>query len=293
VPLQNPIAAAAATPSTDGYWFTDSTGEVTAFGGASYYGSAPSPLNKPIVGMAEAAGTGAFVGAPYPSGSYGYDVSNYQCSSIPSGNHDVSIVQVDGIVDPDANDSPNPCLSTEATWAGAGLNLYTFLGNYSTDNGQGDLCDSTTSCFDQGEAAGMHAFQDAQAAGVNTDVGWWLDVEGTGQYWTASTADNAATIQGAIDALHNTEHLANVGIYASPGTWNQIVGDFQPAVPYWAADWLQPPSGPGSCADIPNQIAAHAYQLPTGPVEIVQYNAPGDNVGTESTNTNYDEDYAC
>jgi hypothetical protein len=25
----------------------------------------------------------------------------------------------------------------------------------------------------------------------------------------------------------------------------------------------------------------------------VQYNAPGDNVGTESTNTNYDEDYAC
>ena len=117
---------------------------------------------------------------------------------------------------------------------------------------------------------------------MNTNVAWWLDVEGAGQYWTGSTADNAQTVAGAIAALHNTEGIDDVGIYASPGTWNSIVGEYQPSVPYWMADWLTPPSGPGTCAAVAGWEAQK--QLPTGPVEIVQYS---DNINGA------DGDYAC
>jgi hypothetical protein len=284
IPLEAPIAAAASTPGDTGYWFSDVEGSVTSFGQASYYGSAPAPLNKPIVGMAEAPGTGAFVGAHYPSGSYGYDVSKFNMmgcqTGLPSGDHDISIVQVDGGVDPADGDFTNPCLAAEAAWAGGGLNLYTFLGNVGPTSGQ--LCSDPTSCFTVGYNAGVHAFDDAQSAGVATSVSWWLDVEGAGSYWTSSTADNAQTIAGAMAALHNHEGVADVGIYASPAVWNTIVGNYQPSAPYWMADWLNPPSGPGSCADAANQ--ASKYMLPTGPVEIVQYS---DNVNGA------DGDYAC
>jgi hypothetical protein len=292
IPLKNPIVTAAATPGDTGYWFSDDTGEVSAFGAASYYGSAPAGLNAPIVGMAEATGTGAFVGAAYPSGSYGYDVSvfnmNSTCTSgLPTGLHDIGVVEVDGGVNPTSTpvDYTNPCLAAEAQWAGAGLNLYTFLGNFA--NGA-PLCsgvlesDGETDCWIIGYNAAIHAFQDAQAAGVNTDVAWWLDVEGASSYWTSSTANNAQTVMGAIAALHNTEGIADVGVYASPGTWNNIVGQYQPSVPYWMADWLNTPSGPGTCADVANQASMH--ELPTGPVNLVQYS---DNVNGA------DGDYAC
>jgi hypothetical protein len=277
IPLKNPIAAAAITPGDTGYWFSDSTGVVSAFGQASYYGSAPLGIGASIVGMAKATGTGAFVGAAYTSGSYGFDVSKFNMNSpactsgLPTGVHDISVVEVDG----ESSGAANPCLTTEGTWAGAGLNLYTFL----TNSG---LCTTSSTCFTVGYNAGIQAFQDAQAAGVNTNVGWWLDVEGAGQYWTSSTANNAETVMGAIAALHETEGVADVGIYASPGTWNGIVGDYQPSVPYWMADWLSPASGPGTCAAIAGWQAEE--QLPTGPVNFVQYS---DNVNGA------DGDYAC
>jgi hypothetical protein len=277
IPLKNAITADAVTPQDNGYWFSDSTGEVSAFGQASYYGSAPPGLGAPVVGMAEASGTGTFIGAAFVSGSYGYDVSVFNMNApacttgLPTGVHDIGVVEVDG----ESSGAPNPCLPVEAAWAGAGLNLYTFL----TNSG---LCTSASTCFSVGYNAGIHAFQDAQAAGVNTGVAWWLDVEGAGQYWTSSTADNAQTVAGAIAALHNTEGVADVGIYASPGTWNGIVGDYQPSVPYWMADWLTPPSGPATCAAVSGWQAKE--QLPTGPVEFVQY----------SDNTNgADGDYSC
>ena len=105
---------------------------------------------------------------------------------------------------------------------------------------------------------------------MNTNVDWWLDVEGAGQYWTSSTADNAQTVLGAIDALHNTEGVADVGIYASPGTWNSIVGNYQPSVPYWMADWLNPPSGPATCAAVAGWQAKEQLPDGTGRVRPVQ-----------------------
>jgi hypothetical protein len=286
IPLKRPVAAAAVTPGDTGYWFADTGGEVSAFGEASYYGSAPTPLHAPIVGMAEAPGTGAFAGEPYPSGEYGYDISTYQCSNLPTGLHDIGIVEVDGV----SSGATNPCLASEGAWAGAGLNLYTFLTNVPVA-GLGAVttpCASTSDCFNVGYNAGIQAFDDAQAAGLNTTVAWWLDVEGASANWTSNPAFNAQTVMGAIAALRNTEGIASVGVYASPEVWNNIVGNYQPAVPYWMADWLPSPSGTGSCADAPNWQGSE--QLPTGPVEIVQYS---DQVNAGGAFGGFDGDYAC
>jgi hypothetical protein len=99
---------------------------------------------------------------------------------------------------------------------------------------------------------------------------------------------NADFVQGALNALHETEGVGSVGIYASPGVWNNIVGDYAPSVPYWMADYLSSPSGPGSCADYTNWVVNHGAHLP-GPPQIVQYfSGP---IGASTGN--YDDDYAC
>ena len=277
LPLKNPIVAAAPTPSDNGYWFTDTAGLVSNFGSADYYGSAPSPLNRPIVAMAEAPGsTGSFTGGTFPSGSYGFDISTYQCSSFPSGDHQIGIVQVDG----SSSGNTNPCLAEEAAWAGGGLNLYTYL-TYGTSTTPEPGCNGDTAC-NAGYQAGTSAYTDAQDAGAgSTTIPWWLDVERADANWSGNLGENAQFVQGALNALHESEGIPDVGIYASPGVWNTIVGDYTPSVPYWMADYLASPSGPGSCADYQNWVTNHGAQLP-GPPEIVQYNS-----------AQYDEDYAC
>ncbi len=275
--LRHPIVAAAATPTGNGYWFTDTAGLVSNFGSADYYGSAPSPLFRPIVGMAEAPGsTGAFIGGTYPSGSYGYDISTYQCSSFPGGDHQIGIVQVDG----SSMGNTNTCLPAELAWAGSGLNLYTYLTYFtSTTNEPG--CNGDVSC-NAGYQAGIFAYNDAFKAGAGSPATpWWLDVETADANWSGDLAENAQFVQGALNALHETEGIPDVGIYASPGVWNNIVGSYQPDVPYWMADYLPSPSGPGSCADI-GRWQSMGAQLPSGPLEIVQYDS-----------TEYDDDYAC
>ena len=276
LPLKHPIAAATALPDGSGYWFSDTAGLVSNFGAAKYFGSAPSPLNRPIVGMADAPGSGAFVGGTYPSGAYGYDISVYQCSTFPSGLHQIGIVQVDG----SSSGNTNPCLAQEAAWAGGGLNLYTYL-TYGTSTTSEPGCNGDTSC-NAGYQAGLSAYNDAQTAGAgSTTIPWWLDVETAGANWSGNLTENAEFVQGALNALHESEGIPNVGIYASPGVWNTIVGDYTPSVPYWMADYLASPSGPGSCADYQNWVTNHGAQLP-GPPQIVQYDSQ-----------QYDMDYAC
>jgi len=276
LPLKHPIAAAAALPDGSGYWFSDTAGLVSNFGAARYYGSAPSPLNKPIVGMSPAPGNGSFVGGTYPSGAYGYDISVYQCSSFPTGDHQIGIVQVDG----SSSGNTNPCLAQEASWAGGGLNLYTYL-TYTTSSTSEPGCNGDTSC-NAGYQAGVSAYNDATAAGAgSTTIPWWLDVETAGANWSGDFTENAQFVQGALNALHESEGIPNVGIYASPGVWNTIVGNYQPDVPYWMADYLSPAGGPASCADI-GRWQGMGSLLPSGPLEVVQYDSQ-----------QYDMDYAC
>jgi hypothetical protein len=274
VPQSRPIAAITGTPDGKGYWFTNSNGAVTSFGDATYWGSAPQVLTQPVVGMAEATGTGSFTGSSYPSGSYGYDISNFQ-TTYPPAPHTIGIVQVAG-----ASFGFNKDLASEAAWAGGGLNLYDFLTNGTAATSSDAACATTASpsACNYGFNATQDSFSRAQAAGVNTSVEWWLDVENPPPdmpAWSSYLPANAALVQGAIDGLRS-EGLNSVGIYASPGVWSRIVGDYQPPVPYWAADWGIDPAT--TCQNIRSLYPV----LPAGPVQIVQY----------ASNT-YDDDYAC
>jgi len=286
VPQPHPVVSLTVDRSGQGYWFTNSNGAVSAFGDATYWGSAPQVLNQPVVGMAQATGDGRFTGSSYPSGSFGYDISKYQCPSLggvlPPAPHTIGIVQVE------ASGFPvNPCLAQQAAWAGGGLNLYVYL-NYGNAAGSGDPACNTvsdpTTC-NSGFNAAIQAFTDAQTAGVNTQVAWWLDVENPSA-WSGSTLSNAALVQGAIDGLR-FEGINSVGIYASPGNWPQIVGNYQPAVPYWAADWGIDPAI--SCSNIRSIWPG----LPTGPVQIVQYSSPSVSLPLGGMDLAYDDNYAC
>ncbi|HVX20363.1 MAG TPA: hypothetical protein VHB02_03350 [Acidimicrobiales bacterium] len=287
VPQKYPIVAMAGTTAGTGYWFTNSNGGVTAYGTAPFWGSAPQVLNKPIVGMAGAVGSGQFSFSTYPSASYGYDISNFQCAHMPPSPHTIGVVEVVGV----SFGAANRCLKTEATWAAGGLNLYVFL-TYGTMTSSGDAaCQSAATPFacNDGFNAALDAFTKAQQAGVNTAVGWWLDVERPPQslpQWSSTTKANASLIQGAIDGLHYAG-INSVGVYASPAVWSTIVGTYQPAVPYWAADWELNPAT--TCQNIHTKYKV----LPAGPVAMVQYSSPTAVYPAGGMTTGFDNDYAC
>jgi hypothetical protein len=275
-PLARPVVAMANSPNGGGYWFSDTNGAVTSEGPkANYWGSAPQVINKPVVGMAANWGVGGFSGSPYQSGAYGYDVSNWQCGQTLPG-HSIGVVEVVG----QSFGAVNSCLASEAAWAGGGLNLYVFL-TFGTQSTGDPACGAyaadglaVQSCY-YGFAAAQDAYAKAAGAGIDAQVAWWMDVEGS---WSGDTNANAALVQGALWGIRS-EGINNAGIYASPGVWSGIVGrNYQPPVPYWAADWGPPATT--TCASVKSQ---YSY-LPTGPVVLVQYS---DNVN------GLDGDYAC
>jgi hypothetical protein len=284
-PLSRPIVGMATTADRGGYWFTNNNGAVTPLGDATYWGSAPQVLAKPVVGIAEATGTGVTSGGSYPPGSYGYDISRYQCpsegGSLPPSPHTIGIVQVE-----EPGDGVNPCLAQEARWAGGGLNLYIYA-NYGTAGPSGDgNCASTAvpAACDYGFSAAIHAYDDAEVAGVDPTVPWWLDVEDAS--FEGHTAASAGLVRGMIDGLHYAG-INSVGIYASPGNWSSLVGGYAPPVPYWAADWELDPRA--TCSNVHSKYSG----LPTGPVAIVQYSSPSFTLPLGGMDLNFDDDYAC
>jgi hypothetical protein len=290
VPQSRPIVAVTASADGGGYWFANNNGAVTSYGNATYWGSAPQVINKPVVGMTQATGSGSFTGSSFPSGSYGYDISNFQANNYPANPHTIGIVQVAG-----GSFGLNGYLASEAQWAGGGLNLYVYLTNGAAPNGGEPACSANTYPYNASPAAcaygfnaAIDAFTKARAAGVNTAVAWWLDVENDPS-WSSNHSANAALVQGAIDGLH-AEGLNSVGIYASPGSWNGIVGSgYAPAVPYWAASWGV--NAATTCANIRSQFPS--ANLPRGPVQVVQYSSPSASYAAGGLNTSYDNDYAC
>ncbi len=181
----------------------------------------------------------------------------------------------------------NPDLASEAQWAGGGLNLYNYLTFGDAPSSPDGNCASTADVVacNYGYLAAQNAFTNAQSAGVNTSVAWWLDVE-SDPSWSSNLPSNAALVQGAIDGLHS-EGLNSVGIYASPGSWSGIVGNYTPAVPYWAADWGINPAT--TCQNVKSLYSG----LPSGPTQIVQYSSPSATYPAGGMSTAYDDDYAC
>ncbi len=280
--LAHPIAAMTSADN-GGYWMTDTNGAVTAFGDAGYFGSAPQHIAYPMVGIADGPGTGAASGnGIYPSGAYGFDLGWPQCGAgYPSG-HIVGIVEATG----SGGSAPNPCLASEAQWAGAGLNLYLYMTYGTTGSAVIDCTGTYADQCDFGYAAALYAYKTVQNAAVNPLVTWWVDVE-SDPSWTTNTAANAAVVQGALAGLRD-QGINNVGIYTSPDSWNGIVGDFQPAVPLWLAWWTN--DGPANCQNIASFAQSNDDELPTGPVWVTQYT---NDSTTQSNGQPVDGDYAC
>ena len=212
----------------------------------------------------------------YPSGSYGYDISNVPVQrSFPTGDHTIGIVQVDGA----SCRHTNPCLPAEAAWAGGGLNLYIYL-TYGTSATNEPGCNGDQAC-NAGYQAGLDAYQMAVNAGVDHGDPVVARRRDPMPNWSPSNpARTRSSSRARSTRSTRPKAVADVGIYTSPGVWNSIVGNYAPSVPYWMADYLHSPSGPGSCADYYNWVAK-GQNLP-GPPEIVQYNS-----------AQFDEDYAC
>ncbi|HVA06983.1 MAG TPA: hypothetical protein VNG12_09615, partial [Acidimicrobiales bacterium] len=280
-------------PGEGGYWLVARDGGIFNFGNAGFYGSmGGQPLNAPMVGIAQAVGGGSPPPAPSPpappeagSGTYGYDVSVFNCGNLPPAGG-LDIVQVVGA----AFGATNGCLSQEAQWAGAGLNLYMFL-NFGAISGTLPSYCNGNAYYCYGYEAGQDAFNKAKAAGVDTNVAWWIDVESTAGSglpgWSGTTLFNDYVIQGAHDGLA-AEGLPSVGIYASPGGgWPQIAGNWPIAYPYWMATWTFT-SGPASCATVAGWEQRVAG-LPTGGVPIVQWTDKAIQVNNQDT----DGDYIC
>ncbi|MFZ0668547.1 MAG: hypothetical protein WAM97_22550 [Acidimicrobiales bacterium] len=276
VTLASPVTGMAATPDSGGYWFTSANGTVFAFGDANYFGSATDSIAN-VVGISEGIGSGyAAHDSTFPQGAYGNDISNWQCpNDFPTEGHNIGIVQVNGW----SFGSVNPCLSSEATWAGSGLELYIFL-SYGTQATGSSECEGNQAC-NYGFAAAQDAFSEAQNAGVDTDVTWWLDIEESDNNWSSNAADNAQVIQGAILGLQ-AEAIVNVGIYSNISEWSEVTGGsgYSPYVPEWVAEWgsNDPPFNP--------EQYCSGWTFASGPTWIVQYT-------NGATTDNFDSDYAC
>jgi len=123
-------------------------------------------------------------------------------------------------------------------------------------------CNGDTAC-NFGYQAGLYAYNYAQLVGVNPLVSWWLDVENPSG-WSSNLAENAQEVQGPSTACGIRHH--NVGIYASPDIWNEIVGDYQPAVPLW---WLVDRQWTGQLPEREDRFRQRTTAH--GPVFVTQY----------------------
>lgn len=217
--------------------------------------------------------------ARYPTGAQGYDISWPQCGVAYPPRSQVAVV---GVNDGRAF-TTNPCVVSEARWAGANLDAYMNInspGGLDSHDGQGPAgtCSGQqASCmaYNYGYNAADQALAVAASDGLSPRM-WWLDVETAGgcggfptgwqAYWSCSTSLNTLTIQGAIDALRSAGYQA--GIYCTSYEWGVIAGSSIPsggAPPNWlAGDNVSPPAS--WCSGGPDFGAGQAWLLQLWPV---------------------------
>ncbi len=176
----------------------------------------------------------------------------------------------------------NPCLAIEYDWARTAPASPSFYMNVNAPVGRaafeartgpkGDcaLGDDPCLSYNFGYGAARLAYADANSQEASAPM-WWLDVETTNS-WSDNLAANAQVIQGAVDFLQ--AQGATVGIYSTPGQWQQIAGTFAPGLPVWVAGAVD--------ADDAATFCTPAYGFGGGKVWLVQYPS-GD----------FDGDYAC
>jgi hypothetical protein len=271
--LNKPIVGVAATGDGNGYWLVASDGGIFSFGDASFRGSTGGRrLNQPIVGMARGRTLD-----PYQPGTEGSDVSFPQCgASLPSGPGAFAVVGVNG----GRAFTHNPCLASEAAWAGSVLTLYMNVNAPPAGSSEGlagpaGQCQGNdTGCmaYNYGYNDAVDAFAYARAAGAQTGT-WWLDVETTNA-WDPNTDNNDRTIQGALDAL-GAEGV-QAGIYSTHYQWGIIAGSYAPRTPIWVAT--------GSDFATATAYCAPSHGFGGGTIWLTQYGSPDAAI---------DQDHAC
>jgi hypothetical protein len=271
-----PIVSIVSTADGGGYWLTTAKGRIFGHGDARFAGSLAHTPPRPgvtVVALMRTFIVARPVLVTLPHGAFGYDISNFQCSSpgstqamasLPS-NSAISVIQVAGWLD----DADNPCLAAEVAWAkdaagslGAPYSLYLFVNSPDTSAEAGTMeasgprgnCATLTGKAKALCAAYNYGFNGAsQALAYATDEHvharlWWLDIENdslsptdhsdfaAGFYWSRSTALNDATIEGALDGLHQAS--VEVGLYSTSVQFPVIAGNFVPSgpqLPLWVA----------------------------------------------------------
>jgi hypothetical protein len=312
--LNRPVVGMAATPTGRGYWLVASDGGVFAFGDARFLGSAGAlRLVRPVVGIAATPtgrgyllaasdggiftyGDAVFHGSaatrllpapvvgigiqpvldPYRPGTTGYDISWPQCGgAYPPPPYDVTVVGVNR----GRTYTQNPCLASEAAWAGPSLTLYVNADGLPDDTTSGidgpagtcAVADLACRSYNYGRNAAAYDVVYARSLGVDTSM-WWLDVE-IGKPWrTDDLAYNVAVIRGLLDGLRAFGYI--VGIYSTQYQWGVITGGgYEPGTPIWV---------PG--ADDASQAVAYcdpSHAFGGGVTWLTQWT------------TTYDHDYAC
>jgi hypothetical protein len=181
-------------------------------------------------------------GPSYRPGDTGYDISWPQCGgAYPPQPYTVAVV---GVNDGSAFTS-NPCLASEARWAGSDLEIYLNINSpqsvddNDTSGPAGNCSPGNTECiaYNYGYNTALQSLSYAAGQSASSPVAW-LDVETAGQcsssfptggngYWSCNQQLNSSTIQGALDALR--AHGEQAGVYSTSYQWSVITGGYTPS----------------------------------------------------------------
>ncbi|HTW07418.1 MAG TPA: hypothetical protein VME46_07910 [Acidimicrobiales bacterium] len=182
---------------------------------------------------------GTSPGHPYAAKARGYDVSWPQC--LPLGSERIQALPAEPSfaivgVNNGVIDGFNSCFNKEAHWAGKNLSVYIILQAAPGGRPTFELTGPKATCartsnpcrgYDWGFNYARSDVAFVKAQGLNPRI-WWLDIEEAEQWPTDRTSQqvNAQIIQGALDALRRSGHVA--GIYSTWYQWGQITGSYVP-----------------------------------------------------------------
>jgi hypothetical protein len=261
-----PVSGIAATPSGRGYWLVGTDGGVFAYGDAKFHGS-------PLLQSARVAAQGTR--GVYRHGSTGYDISWPQCGApYPDSPHDIAVVGINN----GHMYSENPCLASQAAWAGSSLTLYVNVDGLPNDatsgmtgpRGSCAVTDLVCRSYNYGRSGVEYDLAYTKRLGIDSPM-WWLDVE-VEPIWRNDPVSNANVIQGVLDGLRL--HGRPAGIYSTNYQWGVITGGaYNPRTPTWVA-------GPNNLEEA-KAYCAPRYGFGGGPTWLTQWS------------THFDHSYAC
>ena len=212
--------------------------------------------------------------SPYPSGSFGYDISNFQCGGFPPPPHTIGIVQVVG----ESMGGTNPCLAQRG---GLGRRraqpLHLPHLRQTSQTSADPACNATAAppACHYGFLTALDAFSQGGERPASTPR------------WPGGSTSRATRCRGSRRGRATS--AANAALVAGcdrrpalrrdSTTWASTRARrlerhrgraTSRRSPYWAAAWEVDPAT--TCANVRSQFPGAL--LPTGPVQIVQYSSP-------------------